>query len=357
MTNNPQEQSSTDLPSVSVIMPIRNEAGFIERSLDAVLRQEYPMDKLEVIIADGMSTDGTREILDQFIRRNDGCEIKVLDNPHFIFPTGFNLGLKHAKGDVIVMLGGHTEIARDYIRRCVEHFDHGSVDCVGGRIDTIAETSIGQAISLGMSSRFGVGGVAFRTGGDRLTEVDTVAFGAYSRTAVERCGLLDEELVRNQDDEYNYRLRKLGGRILLSPDIKAKYYSRNSLRSLWRQYYQYGYWKVRLLQKHPRQMRMRQFVPPIFVGTLLGVSLLAPFFGRVGLILALIIGSYVFANLSASIITAWKRGWQYLPILPVVFPILHVSYGMGFLVGLVRFRNRWKRQTPDPRRQTPNHRP
>jgi len=329
------------LQKVSVIMPVRNEAGFIERSLGSVLKQDYPADLMEVIIADGMSSDGTREVVSRLIEDNGCFSIRILDNPKLIFPTGFNIGLKNAKGEVIVMLGGHTEIARDYIRQCVHYLNRQGVDCVGGPIETIAETEIGQAISFGMSSIFGVGGVAFRTQMNRLKEVDTAAFGAYRHSAIERCGIMNEEMVRNQDDEYNYRLRKKGGKILLAPDLHSRYYSRSSLRSLWQQYFQYGYWKVRVLQKHPRQMRLRHFVPPTFVGALLGSALLAPFFESIRILLTLIAGSYVAGNLLASGQIAWSKGWRHFPLLPIVFVILHLSYGSGFLVGLVHFANRW----------------
>ena len=194
-----------------------------------------------------------------------------------------------------------------------------------------------------MSSAFGVGGSAFRTVSNRTLLTDTVAFPAFSRAAVEKAGAFDEELVRNQDDEYNYRLRKLGGKILLAADVHSRYYSRGSLRSLWRQYFQYGYYKVRVMQKHPWQMRPRQFAPPLFIATLLLSLLMAPF-TSIGLyILALTAGLYVPANVGASILAARKNDWKLLPLLPVIFATLHVSYGTGFLVGVMAFANRWKR--------------
>jgi hypothetical protein len=192
-----------------------------------------------------------------------------------------------------------------------------------------------------MSRPFGVGGSAFRTIKDRAMYVETVAFPAYTREAIEKAGPFDEELIRNQDDEYNYRLQKLGGRILLSPDIRSRYYSRGSLRSLWRQYFQYGYWKVRVMQKHPRQMRVRQFVPALFVSVLLFSLLLAPFSITARGIFALVAGSYLIVTLGASL-AAGKENWQLLPILPVVFATLHLAYGLGFLSGIVEFWNRWE---------------
>ncbi len=329
------------LPFVSIIMPVRNEATFIARSLGAVLAQDYPADRLEVLIADGMSTDDTRVIIRQLAAQHPQVPVRVIDNPGKIVPTGFNAALAQARGDVIVRIDGHCEIAPDYVSRCVIHLLEDGVDGVGGPIRTVGVTPLSATIALAMSSSFGVGNSAFRTVKDKAMFVDTIAFPAYTRVTVEKAGLLDEELVRNQDDEYNYRLRKLGAWLLLAPDVKATYYSRNSLRSLWRQYYQYGFYKVRVLQKHPHQMRLRQFVPPAFVATVLGGALLSPFSRIVRRLWGLTVSAYVVANLFASWRIARKTGYEHLWRLPVVFFILHFSYGLGFLRGLIHFRNRW----------------
>ena len=163
---------------------------------------------------------------------------------------------------------GHCEIASDYVRRCVEHLRRGEADGVGGSIETIGATPPSRAIALAMSSRFGVGNSAFRTERAATHLVDTVPFPAYTREMMRRAGPFDEELVRNQDDEFNFRIRELGGRILMAADVRSRYESRGSLRSLARQYFQYGYWKVRVMQKHPRQMSARHFVPAAFVSAL-----------------------------------------------------------------------------------------
>ena len=325
-------------PLVSVLMPVRNEAPYIGRSLGAVLAQDYPRDRLEVIVADGMSTDGTRDAVRSLQAAHSN--LRLIDNPGLIVSTGLNRGLVESKGDVIVWVGGHTEVTPDYVSRCVRYLQDGNWSCVGGTIETVASSLVGEAIALAMSTPFGVGGVAFRVGSNRPVETDTVAFGAYWRSAMERCGPLDEELVRNQDDEYNYRLRKLGGRILLAPDIRSRYYSRGTIPSLWRQYFQYGYWKVRVMQKHPFQMRPRQYAPPAFVGALLILAMPSPFTLRAGRLLRTLCTLYALANIAASFHSA-RRGWMHLPLLPVVFATLHISYGLGFLVGLVKFWHRW----------------
>ena len=330
------------LPLVSIAMPIRNEAGFIARSLGAVLAENYPSDRVEIFLVDGQSEDGTPEIAREVIRQHSDRKICLLDNPKRIFSTGFNIALSQARGEIVIMLGGHTEIPPDYIRVCVEYLGRRSdVACVGGFVENIAKRHLGQTIALSMGTFFGVGGVAFRTLSSRLGQADTVAFGAYRRAMFQKYGLLDEEMVRNQDDEFNYRLREMGERILLVPDIQARYHSRSSLASLWQQYFQYGYWKVRVLQKHPRQMRLRQFVPPAFVAALMGSYLFAWLFPLGWVLFIGLSAAYILANVAASVWTAFQKGLRNVMLLPLVFSILHISYGTGFLVGLVKFRNRW----------------
>ena len=329
---------------VTIIMPIRNEAAYIERSLNSVLAQDYPQEFTEVLIVDGMSTDRTREIVKSYQERH--ANIRLVDNPGRIAPTALNTALRAASGEIIIRVDGHCEIAPDYVSRCVQHLSEEQVDCVGGPIHTIGETYVAQTIALAMSSAFGVGGAAFRVKKDHTALVDTVAFPAYSRQAVSKTGLFDEELVRNQDDEYNYRLRKLGGKILLSADIRSRYYSRGSLSSLWRQYFQYGYWKVRVMQKHPRQMSWRQFAPLVFVLSLLVSVLLSLLFPKTYPLFVLLAGFYSFVNLLASLITAYRAGWRYFPLLPLVYAILHLSYGLGFLAGLIKFANRFPHSNP-----------
>ncbi|HEX2978987.1 MAG TPA: sugar transferase [Anaerolineaceae bacterium] len=330
--------SNPALPSVSILMPVRNEADYIKRSLDAVLAQDYPHDRMEIFVIDGMSTDGTREIVANYIAANQN--IRLLDNPGRIAPTALNVGLRNATGDVIIRVDGHCEIAPNYARLCVQHLQEDKVDGVGGPMETIGENYVADAIAIAMSSMFGVGGSAFRTGRAQPTLVDSVAFPAYPRQTVEKAGLFDEELVRNQDDEYNYRIRKSGGKLLLSPDIHSKYYSRSTLASLGRQYFQYGYWKVRVMQKHPFQMSLRQFVPATFVAALLASIALAILIPQGIYVLLGVLGLYGIANTIASGYSALKRGFQYIFILPLVFTILHISYGFGFLIGLVKFSRR-----------------
>jgi succinoglycan biosynthesis protein ExoA len=339
----------SSLPSVSVILPVRNEGHFIAQSLEAVLIQDYPADRMQVIVVDGMSTDGTRELIRGM--QNDHPHLWLIDNPEQIVSTGLNRAFAHVHGDIVVRVDGHCKIARDYVRRCVEHILADGVDGVGGPVTTIGESASARAIAAAMSSPFGVGDSAFRTGVTVSNLADTVPFPAYTRSIMERAGPYDQELVRNQDDEYNYRLRKLGAKILLATDIHSEYYSRTSLASLRRQYYQYGYWKVRVMQKHAAQMRPRQFVPACFVVALLCALCVAPFTNWGLTAFAVIGGLYVAANLVASSKEWAARRLKPSLVLPAAYLIIHVSYGSGFLIGLVRFWNRWGDRTGPPERK------
>lgn len=327
-------------------MPIRNEESFIRRSLGAVLQQDYPLPRLEVIVADGMSTDATGDILRSFQSTYDN--LRVVENRSLIVATGLNDALRQSKGEIIVRVDGHTEIAKDYIRQCVSEIQRTGAANVGGRMDTISENPFGRAVALATCTAFGVGGARFHYS-EKEEWVDTVYMGAWRRDVFERVGLFDEEQVRNQDDEFNYRLLSRGGKILLSPRIKSKYYNRSTLRSLWRQYFQYGYWKVRVMQKHPRQMRPRQFAPAALVAASM-VALLLPAVSSLGGYLTLLVfGSYLLANLAASLLAVRGNDWKLVPLLPIAFATLHFAYGSGFLVGLVRFWRHWGKDQVLPR--------
>ncbi|MEM8931145.1 MAG: glycosyltransferase family 2 protein, partial [Acidobacteriota bacterium] len=265
--------ASDQTPHVTVIMPVRDEGAYIDRSLGAVLAQRYGFDRMEILIVDGRSRDDTRERARSLAARHPDAVVEILDNPGRTAPCALNIGLEAARGEIVVRVDGHCEIGPDYVAQGVRHLVGDGVepvDGVGGPLETIGETPTARAIAAAMSSRFGVGGSAFRTAGAEIDDrlVDTVAFPAYRREIFDQIGLFDQELVRNQDDELNYRLRKNGGRLRLTADMPARYYSRGNFAKLWSQYRQYGFWKVRVLQKHPRQTSLRQFVPAAFVGAL-----------------------------------------------------------------------------------------
>jgi succinoglycan biosynthesis protein ExoA len=332
------DHTSEDNVLVSVIVPVRNEAAFIARNLEAMFNQDYPQDCLEVIVADGMSTDGTQEIIKSL--QGQHSNLQLIENPGKIVATGMNAALSIALGGIIVRVDGHTIISPNYVRECVNTIRRSGADNVGGRMDAVGEGRFGQAVAQATSSPFGVGGARFHYS-KREEWVDTVYMGAWPRDVFARIGLFDEELVRNQDDEFNFRLLSHGGRILLNPQIKSLYYNRNTVRTLWRQYFQYGYWKVRVMQKHSRQMRPRQFAPPTFVIALLLSLLTAPFLTAGKWMFILVASAYLIANTAASVITAAKGEWRSFPLLPATFATLHLAYGFGFCTGLVVFLNRW----------------
>jgi succinoglycan biosynthesis protein ExoA len=321
-------------------MAVRNEGRYIGRSLGSIFRQDYPAKLTEVLVADGMSTDGTRALISQAQLDYPAVEVKVLENSGLTVPKGLNLALDRCRGDVIVRVDGRTELAPDYIRQCIAVLNTTGADNVGGRRQPLGSGLVGAAVAVAITTPFGVGGHRLEQS-PRQEWVDTVYLGAWRRQTFERVGFFDEEMTRNQDDEFNYRLRKEGGRILASPTIRSTYINRSSVVELWRQYFQFGYWKVRVLQKHPRQMQLRQFAPPMFVGLLVLATMTALVLGSGRLLLITIAGGYLLANLAASLLTAVRSRMRYLFLFPVVFATLHLSYGTGFLAGLVRFAGRW----------------
>jgi glycosyltransferase involved in cell wall biosynthesis len=317
-------------PFVSVIIPVRNEERYIERCLYTLARQDYPRERFEVLVVDGRSDDATRPIVTRF-RAESTLDVGLLDNPRRKTAAALNVGLREARGEVIVRVDGHAAVAPDFLRRSVAALIETGADCVGGVIESEGDTYMGNVIALAMASRFGVGGAAFRVGGSG--KADTVAFGAYRRDVFDRIGHFTEEIDRGEDDEFNYRLRDAGGTILLVPGIRARYTARGSLAGLWRQYFGYGRAKPEVLRRHPAQARLRQLAPPAFA-LALGAALAQAISGSATSvrILALV---YTGAATIASLALASQRRWRYLPPLPIAFACLHLSYGLGFIVGLV----------------------
>ena len=322
------------MPTVSVIVPCRNERDYIEKSGRSILVQEPPAGGFEVIVADGMSDDGTREILKRLTEEDS--RLRVVDNLERIIPAGLNSAIRAARGSIIVRMDAHTTYAPDYVRQCVAVLQETGADNVGGPWIAEGKGYIGRAIAAAFQSPFAVGGAR---GHDPSHEgpVDTVYLGCWPRALLDRIGLFDEELVRSEDDELNLRLTRAGGKIWQSPRIKSKYYPRECLRSLFQQQLQYGYWKVRVIQKHKIPASIRHVVPAAFVLSLIILplmSLASPLAGWTCLGLA---GAYSVCNITASFLTARRTGWKTLPLLPVVFTCYHFPYGLGFLRGIWDF--------------------
>ena len=341
----------------------------------SILRQEEPEGGFEVVIADGMSSDGTREILKRLAAQER--RIRVIDNPQVIVSSGLNTAARAARGDIMARMDAHTEYAPDYLKQCVETLKRTKADNVGGPARTKADRYLQRAVAAAYHSPFSVGGARFHNP-DYEGYVDTVTYGCWPRSTYEKFGRFDEELVRNQDDEYNLRITRGGGKVYQSPKIRSWYRPRGSLTALFRQYMQYGYWKVRVIQKHKLPASWRHLVPGAFVLGLMLLFLLSAFsfllsgFAPNSRLSALSIptsifsvqlsafsfsflaalGAYLLAVLVASVVTAAKTEWELLPVLPLVFGCYHFGYGFGFLRGVWDFIIRRRRSRASFKRLT-----
>jgi len=325
-------------PVVSVVCPVRNERATIEEVIGALERQSYPGDRLEVIVVDGDSDDGTAD----WVRAravDSPLAVRVIANPRRVTPAALNLGIESAKGDVIVLVGGHTIVDEHFIAASVHALTETGAACVGGAIETIGDEPVARAIAIAQSSRLGVGDVAFRTLREGAMAVDTVAYGAYRREVFAEIGVFDEELVRNQDDELNFRLTQAGGLIWFDSRIRSTYRSRATLPSLRRQYHQYGLYKVLVMQKRGAVPAPRHLVPGAAVLAMLA-SVLAGAVRRSPAVPVAVIGSYLGACVVGGAIEA-RDDPGAAPYVAAALVSLHVPYGVGFLQGLWRFRHRW----------------
>jgi glycosyltransferase involved in cell wall biosynthesis len=302
--------------------------------VNSVLEQENVPGGFEVIVAEGMSNDGTREILRRMARTD--VRLRVIDNPEGKTASGMNAGIRQARGHYVAIMGAHSHYAPDYLRSALEVLQQTGADNVGGSMTCVGETWLEKAIAIGHHSRFAVGGARWH---DTSYEgpADTVFGGIYRREVFDRIGLFDETLIRNQDDELNLRLTRAGGRIWHSPRIKSWYHPRASLGALFRQYLQYGYWKVRVIQKHRLPASIRHLVPGSFVFILVTLALVGIFFRPALWTCLALLGLYLGSNVAASVSAAAPKRWRYLPILPLVFACYHFGYGIGFLKGVVDF--------------------
>jgi succinoglycan biosynthesis protein ExoA len=316
-------------PFVSVIVPCRNEAEFIERCLDSILASDYSADRMEVIVADGMSTDGTREVL---LRRG----VRVIDNPERITPVALNRAIAAARGEILVRFDGHAVMPPDYIRRCVGLLESSHADNAGGSIRTVSKSGglFSAPIALALGSRFGVGDSLFRTrsGEKGARPADTVFGGCWRRELFSRLGGFNEKLARGQDMELNLRLRRAGGRIALDPEIVCDYYARADLASFWSHNFTNGVWAVLPFAfSDIVPVRARHLIPLAFVAAL-AASPLFPFPWSIAVLTA-----YAALTLAASAqVAIAHRRWSYLALLPVTFANLHLAYGLGSACGCLK---------------------
>lgn len=324
--------------SVSVIVPCYNEENTISLLLDAIYRQTYPRHLLEVIIADGGSEDNTRQRIAAFQQSHPDLKVRVVDNPQRIIPAALNRAITASTGEIILRLDAHCVPAEDYIERSIENLIKGVGDNVGGLwiIEPGSPDWIGRSIAVAAANPLGVGDARYRYS-RQPGQVDTVPFGAFRRSLIEKIGGYDETLLTNEDYELNTRIRQSGGSVYFDPAIKSVYYARPTLASLARQYWRYGYWKWRMLRRYPRSLRWRQLLPPLFVVVVILMLILSLFFSAARIALAALLLVYCLALIISAIPAAFqKRQWFLLPGVPLAIATMHFSWGAGFMVSLLR---------------------
>ena len=319
--------------TVSIVIPMRNEEKYIGKCLDSLLAQEWDGGSLEVVVVNGESEDGSKQIVENMMPIFP--HLKLLDNPRRITPISLNMGVKAATGDVIIILGAHSYVAKDFVSKNLHFLDTMAVDCVGGSISPVGDTYQGEAIALAMSSPIGVGNAFYRYSKvQRL--VDTVQFGAYRREIFYRIGYFDEELVRNQDFELNHRIVSTGGRILLAPQVRGYYVVRSSIPKLFKQYFDYGFWKTKVISKEVGAFRLRYQIPPIFIMALAVTGLLGLFMPMLWSLFQGIVILYAGLVLFASLKISLNSGIKYLFVLPLAFITLHFGFGLGLITSWIQ---------------------
>jgi glycosyltransferase involved in cell wall biosynthesis len=329
--------TAADTVQLTIIVACRNEKEHVRQFMDSLLAQDLSGITWEALIADGMSGDGTREILREYGVHHP--QVRTIDNPRRVVSPGLNAAIRAARGAIVIRMDAHTSYAPDYCRRCVAELERTGADNVGGPARTRTQGTRARAFAAAYHSRFSTGA---RFHDERYEGwVDTVPYGCWRKETLERLGLFDETLVRNQDDELNLRLIRAGGKIWQSPDIVSWYSPRASLSALFLQYFQYGFWKAAVVRKHRLPGSWRHLVPVAFVLAhilLFAASIVTAAadpreFAAVSLVWLALILAYAAANVTASVAAARKSGWATLPYLPAVFTVYHFSWGLGFLAG------------------------
>lgn len=326
---------------VSIIIPTYNEERFIKTCLDSIYKQSFPVDKMEILVIDGMSNDRTIQIVEKEIEAGR-TNIRLFENPKRIQASAINLGVQASTGEYIVRMDAHCTYDCEYVKKCIKLAKDTGADNVGGITIAKGNTRIGKVISFALSCPFGVGNSVFRLGG-MDGDVETVPFGAFPRTTFEKFGLFNESLARCEDKEFNHRIRMGGGRIYMSKDIKTFYNNRETIRDIAKQSHHNGLWNMFTLVLSPGSVSIRHFVPLAFVSSLIGIgaAALGGFFTSTGLrsfvwVLAMELGLYFILNVFFAIRLVQKTGYLNLFLLPLIFITMHVSYGIGSLEGIFR---------------------
>ncbi|MHC4109612.1 MAG: glycosyltransferase family 2 protein [Planctomycetota bacterium] len=324
--------SESNLPFVSVIMPVRNEAPFIERTIRSILDSDYPREFVEILVVDGGSNDGTQAIVQKIAAQDN--RVRLLDNPAKIQAVAMNIGIKACRGDVIIRVDGHATVASDFISQSIQVLnEHPDVWCAGGVMETVGTTYWGRTIAAAMSSPFGVGTGNFRLGNVE-GYVDAVIFGAHRRWVFDRVGMFDEELVCNEDDEFIQRMVEAGAKQYMSPRIRSTYFCRSSWRKLMHQYFTYGFWRIRTIQKRKKPAYLRQIIPLVFVLGWIVLIFGACLWRTLSWPLACYAGLYMMLLIAGMVHTGHRTGYKEALLVPFIFAIMHFAYGLGSLVGI-----------------------
>lgn len=330
MSRNKQETN----PLVSIVIPMYNEADAIERCIESILQQDYPQELLEIIVVDGHSSDGSKEKVFALAQKHGN--IFLYENPQRRTPKSLNIGIKNAHGEVIIILGAHTRIDRNFVKLNIHYMREKNVKCTGGTQINTGETFLQRAIGLAMGSRFGIPSAPYRFF-KKGRFVDTVVYAAYHRSLFDQIGYFDEELHISEDAELNWRIRKAGNKIYYSPDIISYYYPRRNLRLLAKQFFNYGILRVNVIKKHPDAVKLMHLIPPSFVFGSFLLLLLGVRWPQCWTILAFTWLIYLFYVLIAAFEVALShRCFKYLLVLPLAFMTMQLAWGMGFLVGIFK---------------------
>jgi succinoglycan biosynthesis protein ExoA len=319
---------------ISIIIPCRNEEKFIWETISSLLQQECNGFDFEILVVDGMSDDRTRKILSEISSQHDN--VRIIDNPLKVTPSAFNLGILNAKGKYISILGAHAEYASDFLLNNLELMElFPDVECTGGPIISRGKSNFAKAVSIAMSSSIGVGNAKHRFP-DYEGYAEMACFPTFRREVFEKYGLYDESLIKNQDDEYCFRMRLKGGKIYISPKVKSNYFVRDNVVKLFSQYYQYGKWRIPVLLKHKIPISYRQQIPALFFLTIAFLFIIAFYFNNVfiGLFLPVI---YIIILTGFAIYSLKREKFSIIWHLPTVVFILHFSYAVGFISGIIKF--------------------
>ena len=326
------------MPLVSIIVPCYNEETTIQLLLEAICRQTLPLEQIEVVLADGMSGDRTREKIANFQATHPELAVRVVDNPKRAIPSGLNRAIEASLGEFLVRLDAHSIPAEDYVERCLQGLREGRGDNVGGvwEIRAGGKGAIAQSIAAAAAHPMGVGDALYRFT-TQAAYVDTVPFGSFRAETIEKIGLFDETLLTNEDYELNTRLRQRGGRIWLDPHIRSGYIARATLPALARQYFRYGYWKLRMLRRYPRTLRLRQALPPLFVLSLAVLCLFSLLLPVARFLLLIEVMVYLIVLFSGAVWSALRKKEPILGLgIPLAITVMHLSWGSGFLVSILR---------------------